>query len=137
MSDQVYIPKAGLGNVGNYQVSGIPFVTGALTAPALGSAALEIQFPSVTQKIKILNTNTSVSLRVGFSSLGVTGSNYYLVQPTAAGNVNTVDLRVKTDKIFLLSNGAALTSNVFVEAELTGITGYNLAANYSGSAGIG
>lgn len=137
MADQYYLPKPGLNHVGNYQVSGIPFVSGGITAPAIGSTALEIEFPSATQKIKILNTNTTVPLRVGFSSLGVTGSNYYLVQPTAAGNTNTVDLRVKTNKIFLLSNGAALTSNVFVEAELTGITGYDLAANYSGSVGIG
>jgi len=129
--------KPGVGNVGSYQISGVPWVSGAITAPALGSASLEITFPTVTQKIKILNTNTSVGLRVGFSALGVTGSNHYLVQPTAAGNTNTVDLRVKTDKIFLLSNGAALTSNVYLEAELTGIEFNGLAATYSGSAGVG
>ncbi len=44
-------PKAGLGNVGNYQVSGIPYVTASLTVPSSSAVPLEITFPSVTQKI--------------------------------------------------------------------------------------
>lgn len=132
--------KAGLGNVGNYQVSGIPYVTGALSVPASSNAPLEIVFPSVTQKIHVHNNDTGEGVRIGFSANGVKGSNYWLVEPHAATGKNNdyIELRVKTDRIFLISNGAAITSKVFVSAELTGITlNYNLAAQYSGSNGVG
>jgi len=47
-------------------------------------------------------------------------------------------MRVKTDKIYLLSDdNTAVTSSVYILAELTGITGYDLATAYSGAAGIG
>jgi len=62
------------------------------------------------------------------------------VEPHATSGKNNdyIELRVKTDRIFLISDGAALTSKVFVSAELTGIEiGYDLAAAYSGSNGVG
>ncbi len=132
--------KAGLHSVGNYQVSGIPYVTGALSVPTSSNTPLEIVFPSVTQRIHIHNNDSAVGVRVGFSANGVKGSNYWLVEPHAASGKNNdyIELRVKTDRIFLISDGAALTSKVFVSAELTGITlNYNLAAQYSGSNGVG
>ncbi len=133
--------KAGLGNVGNYQVSGIPYVTGALSVPTSSAVdPLEIVFPSVTQRIHIHNNDASTAVRVGFSANGVKGSSYWLVEPHATSGKNNdyIELRVKTDRVFLISDGAALTSKVFVGAELTGIElNYNLAATYSGSNGVG
>jgi len=135
--------KAGLNSVGNYQVSGIPYVTGALTIPANTAAPLEIIFPSVTQRIHVHNNSTSSGIKVGFSVNGVSGSgasNYWLVEPhTPAGKNNDYfELRVKTDRIFLQSTGSAVNSAVFVAAELTGIElNYSLAGAYSGSNGIG
>lgn len=129
---------AGLHNVGNYQVSGIPYITGALSVPTSSNTPLEIVFPSVTQRIHIHNNDTGEGVRVGFSANGVKGSNYWLVEPhtTSGKNNDYIELRVKTDRIFLISNGAAITSKVFVAAELTGIQlNYNLAATYSGSNG--
>jgi len=139
MADQYVQLKPGLNNVGNYQVSGIPFVTGAVTAPASSAASLEITFPSVTQRIHVLNTSAT-ALKVGFSAAGVSGSsatNYFLVQEVGTGKQNYIDLRVKTNKLFIQSSGAAIASSIYIAAELTGITGYDLAAAYSGSAGIG
>lgn len=135
--------KAGLHNVGSYQVSGIPYVTGALSIPANTAAPLEIVFPSVTQTIHIHNNDTAVGLKVGFSVNGVSGSsakNYWLVEPhTSSGKNNDyIQLRVKTDRIYLQSVGAAISNAVYVAAELTGIQlNYDLAAAYSGSNGIG
>jgi hypothetical protein len=135
--------KAGLNSVGNYQVSGIPYVTGVLSVPANTAAPLEIVFPSVTQRIHIHNNSTASGIKVGFSVNGVSGStasNYWLVEPhTNSGKNNDyIELRVKTDRIFLQSTGSAVTSAVFVAAELTGIElNYSLAATYSGSNGIG
>lgn len=132
--------KAGLNSVGNYQVSGIPYVTGALSVPISSSSPLEIVFPSVTQRIHIHNNDATSGLKVGFSANGVKDSKYWLVEPHATNgkNINYIELRVKTDRIFLLSQGAAITSSVYVCAELTGIQlGINLAVAYSGSDGIG
>jgi hypothetical protein len=133
--------KAGLNNVGSYQVSGIPYVTGTLSIPTASSnTPLEITFPAITQRIHIHNNDTSEGLKVGFSVNGVKGTNYWLVEPhtTNGKNNDYIELRVKTDKIYLISAGAAISGKVFIAAELTGINvGFGLAASYSGSNGIG
>lgn len=131
--------RPGLHNVGSYQVSGIPYVTGSLAIPANTQAPKEIIFPSITQRIHIHNNDTTNGLRVGFSANGVSGSNHWLVEPhTSSGKNNDyIELRVKTDRIFLLSNTATNFSGVYVAAELTGITGYELTKHLSGTVGIG
>lgn len=135
-------PKPGIGSVGNYQVSGIPFITGNLTVGANTGAPTIITFPSVTQRVHIHNNDATNGLRVGFSTLGVSGSSaskYWLVEPHTSNGKNNdyIELRVKTDKIYLLSNTTSAVSGVYVAGELTGITGYELTAEYSGAAGIG
>lgn len=133
--------KAGLHNVGSYQVSGIPYVTASLTAPANTNTPLEIVFPSITQKILIHNNQSSDKpIRVGFSANGVKSKNYYLIEAhqTNGKSNDRIELRVKTDRIYILSDDTTNVTDVFVAAELTGIIlDYNLAAAYSGSAGIG
>jgi len=127
--------KAGLHNVGSYQVSGIPYVTGSLTAPTSSGTPIVIEFPSVTKFVTVTNSAAigGTQLRVGYSENGVKGTNFCLVNPQAS-----VTYEVKTDKIYLLSNGAAITNLVSICAGLTGIeTNYSLAATYSGSNGIG
>lgn len=132
--------KASLHSVGNYQVSGIPYVTASLTAPSSSAEPIVVTFPSVTQKIHIQNLNASYGVKIGFSRNGVKNSHYVLLQnQDAAGkNIYNIDLRVKTDKIYLLGSDAGNnTTDVNVYAELTSITGYDLTSQYSGSAGIG
>lgn len=135
MADQYVSLRPGLNSVGNYQVSGIPFVTGNLVSPSSSAAAtpLEIVFPSVTQRI-IFQNHGANHVRVGFSANGLkTTNNFYLVDPSG-----TVELRVKTNKLYLLSNSpAANVTSGTLSAELTGITGYDLATAYSGASGIG
>lgn len=129
--------KAGLNNVGNYQVSGIPYVTGGFTIPSGSSQPLEIIFPSVTQRIHIHNNDTTHGVRVGFSANGVKGTNYWLIEPhtTSGKNNDYMELRVKTDRIFLISNSNSnTTTGSFIAAELSGIKlDFNLAEAYSGS----
>jgi len=141
MADQYVNLRPGLNNVGNYQVSGIPFVTGTLTVPANSETPLEITFPSITQKIQIHNNfGSDKPIRVGFSANGVKGKNYWLIEAHQANgkSADRLEMRVKTDKIYLLSDdNTAVTSSVYILAELTGITGYDLATAYSGAAGIG
>jgi hypothetical protein len=141
MSDQSVRLQAGISNVGSYQVSGIPFLSGNLTAPSSSATPVAIQFPSVTQKIIIHNNCSSdYPLRIGFSANGVKGTNYWLVE--AHGNNgksnDRIELRVKATKLYMLGHDASHnTTGIYVAAELTGIQGYDLASALSGSAGIG
>jgi hypothetical protein len=135
----------GLQNVGSYQVSGVPFVTGA-TAPVSSSTPVEIVFPEVTQRIIVANTGLA-DLRVGFSANGVKNTNNYFVvhqhDATVSAHYETIDLRVKVSSIFLLSNSGTVTTSARIAAELTNIDTMLLnnsgpsGSNWSGSVGVG
>lgn len=129
--------KAGLNNVGSYQVSGIPFVTGTLTAPINSGTPISVSFPTITKKILIHLLTDKAQVRVGFSSNGVKDGHHFILDTNGSGRTGFVELEVKCDKIFLLSNTSA-TCAVSVAAELTGIKlDHSLSTTYSGSAGIG
>lgn len=132
--------KAGLNHVGSYQVSGIPYVSGNITAPSSSATPISITFPSVTQRFWVHVGDKTNKLRVGFSELGVKNGNYFIVDGDSSNNTSQVqEFRVRCDKIFLLSNiSTSNVDNISVMAELSGITlNYSLASVYSGSAGIG
>ena len=125
--------KAGLNHVGSYQVSGIPYVTSSLIAPASSSNPLEIVFPSVTKTVVVKNVHPSSSaLRIGFSANGIkNGTNYFVLQQNESFAAD-----LKLTSIFLLSNnGTAVSASIM--AGLTGISGYDLTTAYSGSSGVG
>lgn len=143
---QQYPYGVGLSNVGSYQVSGVPFVTGT-AVPVSSSAPVEIVFPEVTQRIIVANTGLA-DLRVGFSANGVANTNnYYVVHlhdATVSAHYETIDLRVKVSSIFLLSNSGATATTARVAAELTNIdtnlllrSGPTGLPNWSGSVGVG
>tara|TARA_R110000824_G_scaffold209531_1_gene395320 strand:+ start:6652 stop:7149 length:498 start_codon:yes stop_codon:yes gene_type:complete len=150
-------PLPSLGKVGQYQMSGIPFITGSVFVHKGGSDPLEVAFPQVTRFVTVVNeaTGSNKPLRVGFSSNGVTGSH-----PTREG---------AAENYFVLNNGESYTgewrvaavyllgANKPLEAEsaanvtfpttasviagLTGIPSQQLVratnSNWSGSAGVG
>ena len=122
-----YNYKPGLGNAASYEVSGIPYVTGGLN-PAGGEIALS--FPRVTRWVVVSNTDATAAntVKIGFSSNGVGGSNYYLL----SGSQTTPRLEVKVTELYL--NGAS--TNVSVMAGLTSIetlNDNNLSISPSGS----
>ena len=127
-----YNYKPGLGNAASYEVSGIPYVTGGLN-PAGGEIALS--FPQVTRWVVVSNTDPAAAntVKIGFSSNGVGGENYYLL----SGSQTTPRLEVKVTELYL--NGAS--TNVSVIAGLTGIESVNInnqnvspsGSNWSGS----
>jgi hypothetical protein len=126
----------GMGNVGSYLISGIPYATGSIN---VGSTAYEIDFPNVTRFVTIRNGDPAAALRVGFSAHGVKGEgpegqrNYYhVVSPSGS---LTLDVRVA--EVYLLSDTGTSVSNVSVTAGLTGISETELPTNWSGSAGVG
>lgn len=125
--------KAGLHAVGNYQVSAIPYATSSLLAPANTAAPLEIIFPSVTKFVVVKNVNLAdLPMKVGFSANGVSGSTNYIV----LNKGESLCGEFKLTSIFMQSMNATPIS-ASVMAGLTGITGYDLTAAYSGSQGVG
>lgn len=132
MADQSVQLRPGLNNVGNYQVSGIPFATSSLVVPTGSNTPLEVVFPSVTKFVIVKNINSSsATLRIGFSANGVkNGKNYVTINKDESFCAD-----LKLTSIFLLGDTSALTASVV--AGLTGITGYNLTTAYSGASGVG
>lgn len=68
--------KPGFNAVGEYQRSGIPFVTSSHGAEATSTAVVQISFPRVTRWFQIStsgSSDTNAHLRVGFTANGVKG----------------------------------------------------------------
>lgn len=133
----------GLQNVGSYQVSGVPYATSSIAAPSTSGTPTTVTFPEVTQRIVVSNVNTASPLRVGFSSNGVKGTNYFIIPAaTSTTNYPSQEFRVKVSEIFILSNTTTPTS-ASVFAELTNIDTKLLevsgpdGSNWSGSVGVG
>lgn len=131
---QQYPYGVGISNVGSYQVSGIPFVSGAI---ALTTAPIQITFPDVTQRIFVAK-HAGDNVRVGFSANGVNGTNYFLL----SGNLPPQEFRVKVSSIFVRADST--TANISVSAELSNISetlldksGPTGLPNWSGSVGVG
>ena len=143
---QNYPYGVGLSNVGSYQVSGIPYATSSIAAPASSGAPTEVSFPDTTQRVFVSNVNTASPLRVGFSSNGVKGTNYFIIPAASSSTVGfpTQEFRVKVSSIYLLSHTATPTS-ASVFAELTNISTSHLqnsglngsGVNWTGSVGVG
>lgn len=138
MSDTFFNYRAGLSSVGQYQMSGIPFVTASFRVPHSASGPLQFDFPTVTRFFTVVNTNTGTNsvLRFGFSSLGITGSkpggnaNYFTLDN---GESYTGEWRVA--RIYLMGESAETSASV--AAGLTGIATGSLENNWSGSLGVG
>lgn len=132
----------GISNVGSYQVSGMPYATSSIAAPASSGTPAVVTFPWVTQRIVIRNTSSG-DLRVGFSSNGVKGTNYFIIPAgTTTSTFPQSDFKVKVNAVYLLANAATPTS-ASVFAELTNIDSNLLVnsgpsgSNWSGSNGVG
>ena len=63
----------GLNNVGSYQMSGMPFVSGSIEVPISASAAYEVvKFPRVTKSITVRNDNADGEvMRLAFTAGGL------------------------------------------------------------------
>jgi len=86
----------GLHNVGSYQVSGQPFITGACSAPGSGSTPV-VRFPQVTKWFQVspLSASSLRGLRVAFSENGLYGKGGYNFQIHASSSLcRPLDLKV-------------------------------------------
>ncbi len=142
----------GLGKTGQYQMSGIPFVSASIPIASGGypSGPTVVEFPYVTRFVTVQNlaTGSEKPLRVGFSKLGTTGSaandgydNYFVLDN---GESYTGELRVS--RLYLLGAARPLVpaessppcaTTASVIAGLTGINPAALTTNWSGTSGVG
>ena len=132
---EAFIYSSGLGNVPSYQVSGIPFVTGGVSATTIKS----VSFPYVTRWIYVVNNGTG-DLRIGFSQNGVKGSRYITVQASGTGK-DTTSIRMEVKATQLWFSGS---TSVDIMAGLTTIPAARIdnsavspsGSNWSGSANV-
>ena len=111
---QEYTP--GLGSVGNYQVSGTPWVTGSLIAPSgnsglngLNNSTQHIQFAYVTKEVTVMNlgsTGLAVHLANDPGALGgsqaAVGSHMFAIPPSGtAGSLNRMTFDMKTKDLYV------------------------------------
>lgn len=124
----VFQYKTGLGNSAAYQVSAIPF----LKRQSITATITQITFPQVTKFIKIVNTSSTRTLNVGFSSLGISSSNNYF---TVAANGETAIYYWRVSSVFV--QGVGGTVPIEIHAGLTTVSDLELTNNWSGSVGVG
>lgn len=111
-------PKANHNHASEYQVSGIPYVTSSAANEVTTSTPVVHRFPYVTQWVKVINTDASHTLYVGFSENGVkaaeTGNRFALSKAgTAFDNPNssTDIIHVRCKELWFLGgdNSASFT----------------------------
>ena len=63
----------GLNNVGSYQMSGLPFISGSINVPESASATFQVvKFPRVTKSITVRNDNADGQvMRLAFTAGGL------------------------------------------------------------------
>ena len=116
----IHWAEPGYKAVGEYQLSGVPFVTSSILAD---EETRTIEFPRVTKSVIVRNANTGSSattLAVGFTENGVKANpaaqtNYIKLD---SGESLSVDLRIKD---LFLSNSVS-DSNILEFEVLAGLT---------------
>lgn len=102
-------PTSGPNNVGEYQTSGLPWVTSSTVT----DSPYLVNFPMVTNQITFKATGGTI--RFGFTQNGVNGSNFFTLTPS---NSLTVDIRTK--QLWIRSNAVG-TGSYEILAGLTNI----------------
>ena len=116
----------GRGNVGSYQVSGAPWITGSEIGSGLEH---KISFPTITKSVTVIASGTMTGdLHVYFASTGSSaGSATDILQSRFSGGhyltlnsaEDSITLNVKCKEIYLLARQADVGYELF--AELTNI----------------
>ena len=116
----IHWAEPGYKAVGEYQVSGIPYVTSSVLAD---EETRQVSFPRVTRSIIVRNANTGSSattMAVGFTENGikanpVSSTNYIQLD---SGESLSIDLRIKD---LFLSNSTSDSNTIQFEV-LAGLT---------------
>ena len=113
---------AGIGSVGSYQVSGVPWITGSGANGLAAGAEDKITFPSVAKSVMVqLHDTNSDVIHVHFNSSGSNGGvyegNHFFPLTT---DESSITFNVKCKEIYV-SNASGGASSFELVAELTGI----------------
>ena len=125
--------KAGLRNVGSYQASGLPYVSGGIDTTVTDGTS--VTFPAVTRWIVVSNEPSNEECKIAFSVNGLHGTANF----TIPGATITPRLEMRVTELHLSGS-----SNVSVMAGLTSIDPVAInnadlspdGTNWSGSAGV-
>ena len=130
--------SVGLHNVGSYQVSGIPWITGSeFTA---GLKEHEISFPMVTKSVTVIASGSyddATVLRVAFNSSSAgdvfsKGKHYITLEDGDSVTFNT-----KCAKIYIRTGGGSSNHGGYeLIAELTGIPTGSMSSGYLTGSGF-
>ena len=118
----VYQYKAGLQNVGSYQVGGTPFLTGTtLLSSGPNNGEVKIEFPNVTKNVLIVNTTESVPILIHFNSRTqgnvISGHHYFTLEEKK----DSVSLNSKCKEIYISLESTGSNGSFEMVADLTGI----------------
>ena len=116
----------GLRNVGSYQVSGIPYLTGstivATTTYNVGvQGELMLQFPYITKSITVTNTSSTSGFLIHFVSSSSPGNVHAGKHFLSLNAGQTVTFDVKCKEIFLHNNDISNDQTFELIADLTNI----------------
>jgi len=120
--------SAGIGSVGSYQVSGVPWITGSGADGLASKTEDKITFPSVAKSVMVqLHDTNSDVIHVHFNSSGSNGGvwegNHFFPLTT---DESSITFNVKCKEIWVSNpatgnGGSGNASGYRVVAELTGI----------------
>lgn len=114
-------PQPGYGNVGSYQISGIPYLTGSdVNGTGTNNGEVKVSFPYVARSITVVNTG-SIPIWVHFDSRAntdvITYKHYAVL--TNSGDAWAFNVRVK--EIYVSAATATNGGGFSLGAELTPI----------------
>ena len=120
--------KVGLGNVGSYQVSGIPYITGSTDID--DGQEQKISFPYVAKSITVIN-KSAVDLRIHFNSTSSAGGAQVITGlhfVTLTDAKDSITFNVKCKEIYISNASGANNGSYEIIAELTSIETGNMYA---------
>jgi hypothetical protein len=124
MSFPNYSYGTGLRNVGSYQVSGHPYITGSTSMGAAGTE-VKIEFPYVTKDVTVIASGSSI-IKVHFNSDSdgrVLDGNHFI---TLDSDEDSFTFDVKCKEIYITS--ATTTASFQLYASLTNIAASHMYA---------
>jgi len=114
-------PQPGYGNVGSYQISGIPFLTGSdVNGTGTNNGEVKISFPYVARSITVVNTG-SVALWIHFDSRANTDVVTYKHYAVVANSGDAWAFNVRVKEIYVSAATAVAGGGFSLGAELTPI----------------
>jgi len=115
--------RAGVGNVGSYQVSGIPYLTGSTILAAnfaTDDAEMKFEFPQISKAITVINVS-GVAIKIHYNTLAstnVSGGHHYV---TLSGSNQSITMYHRCKEVFVSLVTSAADASFELVGDLTTI----------------